>query len=99
MLKFYNNDGFSNFYWSCHLYLFNPSTLKILLNKAGLKINYIQQIQRYPLSNHLYWLSKNKHGGHLIWSFLDSDVLSLEYKNRLASIGMCDTLIVNASKE
>ena len=53
----------------------------------------IEQFQRYPLSNHLYWLSQGKPGGHKLWSFLDSPILKQTYADSLARIGQCDTLI------
>lgn len=98
LLSLYNSKEFSNFtYWSCHLFLFNADTLSKLANQSGLQINYIKYIQRYPLSNHLYWLSKGKPGGHKVWSFLDSDELHYAYEKQLAAIGRCDTLIVSLS--
>lgn len=98
LLKLYQSDAFSDFtYWSCHLFLFNTKTLEMLCSQAGFQVDYIQQVQRYPLSNHLHWLAKNKPGGHSIWSFLDSEQLNSEYANRLASLGMCDTLIASLS--
>lgn len=97
LLTLYNSKSFSEFtYWSCHLYLFNPSTLKTVIEKAGYKVNYIKQIQRYPLSNHLYWLSKELPGGHQKWGFLDSVELHSQYENQLAALGICDTLIASA---
>ena len=70
LLTLYENIDFSNFtYWSQHLFLFNNKTIELLVRKAGLKLNWLKQIQRYPLSNHLYWLSKGKPGGHKVWSF------------------------------
>lgn len=93
LIKLYNNKGFSNFYWSCHLFLFTRRTLTDLLHKANCNIEYIKQIQRYSLSNHLYWLANNEHGGHLKWGFMDSDLINSEYANNLGSLGMCDTLI------
>jgi 2-polyprenyl-3-methyl-5-hydroxy-6-metoxy-1,4-benzoquinol methylase len=99
LLKLYKNKGFMEFYWSCHLFLFTVKTLEKLLIQAGFQIDYIQQIQRYPLSNHLHWLTHNQPGGHLLWSFLDSERLTTEYANRLASLGMCDTLNALISKK
>lgn len=52
-----------------NLFLYNTETLAALMKKAGYKINYIKQYQRYPLSNHLYWLSKGRPGGYQKWSF------------------------------
>lgn len=94
LLSLYRNKAFSEFtYWSCHLFLFNESTLSALAKKAGLKINYIKQIQRYPLSNHLYWLAKGKPGGHKEWHYLDSAELNNAYEKQLGAGGCCDTLI------
>lgn len=68
LLTIYENEAFSNFtYWSCHLYLYTKYTLELLAKQAGFKVEFIKHIQRYPLSNHLYWLSKNKAGGHEKW--------------------------------
>jgi 2-polyprenyl-3-methyl-5-hydroxy-6-metoxy-1,4-benzoquinol methylase len=96
LLTLYENTPFSYFtYWSPHLFLFSNATLKMVTNRAGLETNYIKQIQRYPLSNHLYWLAKGKPGGHKEWGFLDSPELSLAYENQLSSIGGCDTIFAS----
>jgi hypothetical protein len=58
----------------------------------------IQQFQRYPVSNHLYWLSKGKPEGYQKWSFLESEIMKESYANALASIGKCDTLIAYLKK-
>ena len=101
LLTLYESEAFSKFtYWSCHLYLYNQHTITLLAKQAGLRVEFIKHIQRYPLSNHLYWLSKNKPGGHSQWgSFLDSPELTHAYENQLASIGATDTLLVSLVKE
>jgi len=94
LLTLYGSDSFSNFtYWSPHLFLYNVRTLSDLMKTAGYKINYIKQFQRYSLSNHLYWLSNNKPGGHQEWSFLDSEELYGAYSSALGKINRCDTII------
>lgn len=100
LLTLYESEAFSKFtYWSCHLYLFNAKTLQELVRQCGLRVDFVKHIQRYPLSNHLYWLSKNRAGGHEQWgSFLDSDALSAAYEESLASMGKTDTLIAQISK-
>lgn len=99
LLKLYENVSFSQFtYWSCHLFLFTPSTIAFTAEAAGLKVNYIKQVQRYPLSNHLYWLAKGKPCGHKIWSFLDSDTLNKAYEAKLASLSLSDTIIASFSR-
>lgn len=98
LLTLYNHEPFADFtYWSCHLILHTPFTLKKLAEEAQYKVNYVKQIQRYPLSNHLYWLSNDKPGGHKIFNFLNNDILNSEYENILASIGKCDTLLMEIS--
>ena len=101
LLTIYESKPFSNFtYWSCHLYLYTQHTLGMLAKQAGFKVDFIKHIQRYPLSNHLYWLSKGKPGGHAQWgNFVDSPELSIAYENQLASIGATDTIIAQLSKE
>ena len=96
LLTLYDSDSFQHFtYWSQHLFLFNSETMRKLAAQAGLRIVSIQQYQRYPLSNHLHWLSQNKPGGHQKWSFLDSPELKSAYSNALAAIGKCDSLIAH----
>jgi len=96
LLTLYDSVAFQRFtYWSQHLFLFNGETLRRLAEQAGLRIVSIQQYQRYPLSNHLYWLSQDKPGGHQKWTFLDSLELKSAYGNALAAMGRCDTLIAH----
>lgn len=101
LLTLYKSKPFSEFtYWSCHLYLYNQHTLTLLAKQAGLRVDFIKHIQRYPLSNHLYWLSHAKPGGHVKWGeFLDSDELTQAYESQLASMGKTDTIIAMLSKE
>lgn len=95
LLSIYENEAFSRFtYWSCHLYLFTYHTLWLLAKRVGLKIDFIKHIQRYPLSNHLYWLSRNSPGGDRIWGdFIGSHDLRNSYEVELASLNATDTII------
>ena len=96
LLTLYNSSAFQRFtYWSQHLFLFNADTIRQLADQAGLRIIAIQQHQRYPLSNHLHWLSQGKPGGHQKWVFLDTPELRGAYANALAAIGKSDTLIAH----
>ncbi len=96
LLTLYDCDPFQRFtYWSQHLFLYNSNTLETLAKQAELRVVAIQHYQRYPLSNHLFWLSKGKPAGHQIWSFLDNPELTKAYSNTLASIGKTDTLIAH----
>lgn len=99
LLTLYNNKPFSNFtYWSCHLFLYTMKTLQMLFSQVNSKVNCIKQIQRYPLSNHLYWLANGRPGGHRKWSFLDSPELYSVYEKQLATIEKCDTIVAGISK-
>jgi 2-polyprenyl-3-methyl-5-hydroxy-6-metoxy-1,4-benzoquinol methylase len=94
LLTLYDSEPFQSFtYWSQHLYLFNATNLHSLAKQAKLRVISIQQWQRYPLSNHLYWLSQGRPGGHDKWGFLDSSKLQQAYTAALAAVGKCDTLV------
>lgn len=68
LLTMYNSEAFKNFtYWSCHLYAYNISNLKIILKNAGYKIKTTEFIQRYPYTNHIGWLKDKKAGGHRVY--------------------------------
>ncbi|HDY87947.1 MAG TPA: class I SAM-dependent methyltransferase [bacterium] len=99
LLTLYNNSPFSHFtYWSCHLFLYTAKTLQMVFDQLKLKVNYIKQFQRYPLSNHLYWLANGRPGGHQKWLFLDSNELNAAYEKQLEAIGKCDTILASISK-
>ena len=97
LLTLYECEAFQNFsYWSNHLFLFNNDNLGKIIEKSGLKVKFIENYQRYSLSNHLYWLSQGKPNGHNIWSFLNTKSLSYEYSEALKKIKKTDTLIAYA---
>ena len=95
LLTLYQNKAFQNFtYWSQHLYLFNSNNLKKIAKKIKLKVDWIKYVQRYSLSNHLYWLSKGKPAGHKVWHFLENNSLNKNYEKQLALNGLTDTIII-----
>ena len=94
LFTLYDSEAFKKFtFWSEHLVLHTRQSLRLLLNQAGYSNSEITGYQRYPLANHLYWLSQGKPAGHEIWSFLDRQNLHQEYTSILASIDRTDTLI------
>lgn len=96
LVTLYHSEPFADFtYWSLHLYLFNHENINLLANKAGLKVNWVKQIQRYSLANHLYWLSEGKPGGHNIWSFMEDEKMKSQYEEILGKQNMCDTLLIS----
>jgi hypothetical protein len=99
LLTLFESEAFQRFtYWSQHLFLFNADALRRLVAQAGLRLVSVQQYQRYPLSNHLHWLSRAQPGGHQQWSFLDTPALREAYAASLAAIGKCDTLIAHIER-
>lgn len=94
LFTIYDCEKFKQFsFWSEHLILHTKISLKLTLNAATFSSIKIFGYQRYPLANHLYWLSKGKPGGHEKWNELVSNKLDLEYKNQLEKIDRTDTLI------
>ena len=99
LLSLYKCNEFADFtYWESHLYLYNNFTFARLIEKAGLRIRFLTQIQRYPLSNTLFWLSNGKPGGHKKWSALSNNILDKEYENALAKLGIADTILAIVEK-
>lgn len=94
LFTLYDCEKFKQFtFWSEHLVLHTKESLKLILDEASLSSNKIQGDQRYPLSNHLYWLSKGEPGGHEKWPMLVSEKLESGYKEQLKFLDKTDTLI------
>lgn len=100
LITLYKNKAFSEFtYWSCHLYYFNEKTLSDVINSSNLNVSEAHQVQRYPLSNHLYWLSNNQPGGHNIWNFFNGEIINHWYQKFLNDLKKCDTILLIATKK
>tara|TARA_R110000772_G_scaffold17946_1_gene49814 strand:- start:55441 stop:56319 length:879 start_codon:yes stop_codon:yes gene_type:complete len=85
-------------FWSEHLILHTKKSLTEFLKRAGYKnINIVGQ-QRYPLSNHLYWLSHGKPNGHNIFDGFNDDELISKYEDVLKKLNLTDTIIAIAEK-
>ena len=94
LLEIYQNKVFADYtYWSAHLYLYTIKSLRMLIEETNkFEIESAEQIQRYPLSNHLMWLAEGKPGGHKKWSFMNSVALNQAYEEKLRELEACDTL-------
>jgi SAM-dependent methyltransferase len=93
LISQYNNKAFMKFtFWTDHVMLYNSDNLNMLMDKNGFDVLKSSQVQRYPLSNHLYWLSKGKPGGHVKWSQYNDDELNKIYERILKDNKICDTL-------
>lgn len=99
LLTLYESTAFSKFtYWGCHVYLYNEKNLIELGVQSGMKLKFAKQVQRYPLANHLYWLSQGKPGGHKIWQQINDEKLNQLYAEKLGELGTCDTIIIGLEK-
>ena len=85
-------------YWSQHLFLYNSLNLKKIAELAGFQEIVVKHIQRYPLSNNLYWLSQGKPAGHNNYLFPNQVSLNSAYESALASIVKTDILLLFAKK-
>ena len=84
--------------WSQHLILHTRNILTTVLKHSGFVNINIQGVQRYPLSNHLQWLSHGKPGGHMSnLSAIDNDSLSSCYEASLGRLDATDTIIAVAT--
>lgn len=94
LLSIYGCEKFADFtYWSPHIYLYNENTLSKMLTSAGYKVIAMLQEQRYPLANHLRWLSKGLPGGGIKeFKALNDSELNNAYAKALAGEKACDTL-------
>lgn len=97
LLQDYDCDAYKEFtLWSEHLILHTRVSLKKFILEAGFKDVEVVGCQRYPLSNHLYWLRHGMPGGHQKWSHIDSIETHQAYENNLSSIDQTDTIVAFA---
>ena len=98
LLSFLDLEAFKSFtFWSEHLILHTRQSLQRMLEVAGFENISIEGVQRYPLANHLHWLSQSRPGGHERWSMLRSEGLDREYSNLLKGLDATDTLWATAT--
>jgi 2-polyprenyl-3-methyl-5-hydroxy-6-metoxy-1,4-benzoquinol methylase len=99
LLSRYQCEAFADYtYWSEHLYTYTSETLAQTVEKAGYEIVDNTQLQRYPFTNHMYWLSKGKPGGHTVLAEYAQAEMEELYEETLREKGLCDTLYLVAGK-
>ena len=86
LLSCLKSNDFKRFtLWSQHLILHTRESLRRMLEHIGLIDIQIEGVQRYPLSNHLGWLSNGKPGGHKgTLSAIDSSSMHQIYSSTLS---------------
>ena len=83
--------------WSQHLILHTEQSLRRFLEYVGFQNILIKGIQRYPISNHLQWISQKREGDQQSnLSLLDTEALSEAYSTALSRLGVNDTLVAIA---
>lgn len=98
LITLYKSIEFLNFtLWSQHLILHTRESLRKILEGTGFKNVIIKGVQRYNFSNHVYWLTKKKPGGHKSsFSLIDDVDHNKSYENMLNKIDKTDTLVAIA---
>ena len=87
-------ESFKSFtFWSEHLILHTEGSLRTFLLKSGFSSVTIAGYQRYPISNHFYWIMNGKPGGHKLFDFLNDKDLMESYSQYLLRRKETDTLI------
>ena len=100
LISLYNLQEFKDFaFWSNHLFVFNESSLSFIAERVGMRINWIKYIQRYPLSNHLHWISKRQPGGHKLNISEKHPGVTLSYEKFLIENKLTDTLILSLKND
>jgi hypothetical protein len=86
-------------FWSEHLILHTRASLQFMLEQAGWQVDAILAVQRYPVWNHLQWLSQQKPTGCTATPH-DNAALALQqaYEQFLASRDQTDTLFAVATR-
>lgn len=93
LLTRFGCEPFADFtYWSLHVFLYTTSTLERLVRTCGYRVLESAQLQRYPITNHIYWLSKGRPGGHEILRDYFDERMNALYSDALRERGICDTL-------
>lgn len=98
LISILGQESFIDFtLWSQHLILHTRASLKAFLEHSGYKNILIKGIQRFPISNHMYWMTKNKPGGHRSnLSLLETPDLKQAYASALTAADATDTLLAIA---
>ncbi|MFC1517602.1 class I SAM-dependent methyltransferase [Candidatus Margulisiibacteriota bacterium] len=93
LIKLYRSPAYNNFVWQrAHCSYFTPKTLAPLFKNMGMNVEFVP-IQRYDISNHIYWLTEGKPGGTGKYSNIFSEILNKEYRNSLERSWLCDSIL------
>ena len=98
LVSVYKIKNHLDFYWEiAHNYYFSKHSLKCVLDQAGYQ-SVIFPLQRYDLSNHMYWMQFGKPGGQGYYNSIFTPTLLAEYEKCLKDKFICDTIYAVAEK-
>jgi SAM-dependent methyltransferase len=98
LVSVYKIEDHLDFYWEiAHNYYFSKTTLKRVLDTAGFQ-SMIYPLQRYDLSNHMYWMQYGKPGGQEYYHSIFTKTLLAEYEKCLKDQFLCDTIYAVAEQ-
>lgn len=100
LLNLYNIQEINQFYYTpAHQFYYKKDTLELLFMKSHLwKEVSIIPVQRYDLSNHMYWMQERRPGGQGRYNNIFSQTLLEEYATCLKQHFLCDTLLLRADR-
>lgn len=100
LVNIYDSHAYKDYtYWTQHVCLYNEHTISMLLNNVGFTVEEVKYIERYPLANHMYWLSQDKPGGHKVWDWLNDEVLNRKYEEILIRQKATDSILIVAREK
>ena len=92
LISLYEIESFRRFYYSiAHLTYFNPASL-VQCARASKLTGEVTGIQRYDLSNHLFWAQHGRPGGQAAYTSIISAEANDAYARDLIRTGKADTL-------
>jgi SAM-dependent methyltransferase len=99
LVSAYKIKNHLDFYWEiAHKYYFSKDSLRQVLDRAGYT-SEICPLQRYDLSNHMYWMQYGKPGGQGFYGTLFTPSLLAEYEKCLKEKFICDTIYAIAERK
>jgi len=99
LVSTYKIKSYLDFYWQpAHNFYFSKRTLSMVLDRAGY-VYKVFPLQRYDLSNHIYWMLFGKPGGQGYFNKIFSTSLLKEYEKCLKDKFICDTIYAIAEKD
>lgn len=93
LISFYKSSAYNNFMWQrAHCSYFSIEVLKKLYSHLGLRAD-LKILQRYDISNHIYWMVEGKPGGSGKFTNIFPEKINKMYKECLERAGIGDSIL------